>query len=267
MTNLQNYFGFKCEPFGSQLKLSDIHPLPGLKGFVERFTYAVRNRLVTVVTGDVGSGKSTSLRYAVSTLHPSECRILPVIATSGSRLELYRQLCMALGAASRSFSSAHLTATIRACLQDILAKHQTPVLVIDEAHLLRLDVFTQLHTLAQYGFDSESLLPIVFSGQMHLIDKLLYHTCRPLASRVMGKTLLQGLKRADMEAYLAHHLAIAGVSERLFSDEAITALHQGSGGLLRRAKHMARASLMAAAAENCHIVSAEHVRLASTEIL
>lgn len=267
MTNLQNYFGFKCEPFGCELKLCDIYPLPGLKGFVDRFTYAVRNRLVTVITGDVGSGKSTSLRYAASSLHPSECRILSLVATSGSLLELYRQLCMALGVASRSFSSAQLTATIRACLQDILAKRQTPVLIIDEAHLLRLEVFTQLHTLAQHDFDCESLLPIVLSGQMHLIDKLLYHTCRPLASRVLGKTLLQALKRADMEAYLTHHLAIAGISERLFSDEAITALHQGSGGLLRRANHMARASLMAAAAENVHLVSAEHVRLASTEIL
>ena len=53
----------------------------------------------------------------------------------------------------------------------------------------------------------------------------------------------------------------------LLSDQAVVAVHQGSGGLLRRADHLARGALMAAAREGCAVVSAEHVRLASTEIL
>jgi type II secretory pathway predicted ATPase ExeA len=70
-----------------------------------------------------------------------------------------------------------------------------------------------------------------------------------------------------MEGYLVHHLSIAGVRERLFADEAVTAIHQGSGGLLRKANLLARGALIAAAAEQSHVVSAEHVRLAATEIL
>jgi general secretion pathway protein A len=69
-----------------------------------------------------------------------------------------------------------------------------------------------------------------------------------------------------MEGYLKHHLEIAGVNEQLFSDEAILAIHQGPGGLLRRASLLAKAALMAAAREKCMVVSAEHVRMASTEI-
>lgn len=60
---------------------------------------------------------------------------------------------------------------------------------------------------------------------------------------------------------------IAGIREQLFSEEAILAIHQGSGGLLRRANILARGSLIAAAAEKCNIVSGEHVRIASTEII
>ena len=104
-------------------------------------------------------------------------------------------------------------------------------------------------------------------GQNNLLDKLRYHTSRPLASRVIGRSHLEGLKAKDMTGYLKHHLEVAGVSEQLFSDEAILAIHQGSGGLLRRANFLAKGALIAAAAEKCQVVAAEHVRIASTEII
>jgi type II secretory pathway predicted ATPase ExeA len=70
-----------------------------------------------------------------------------------------------------------------------------------------------------------------------------------------------------METYLNHHLKIAGVPQALFSPDAITAIQQGSGGLLRRANHLARGALVAAAHEKTQLVSSEHVRIASTELL
>ena len=108
---------------------------------------------------------------------------------------------------------------------------------------------------------------MILSGQNGLLDKLLFHTSRPFASRVVGRSHLEGLKIKDMQAYLQHHLQLAGGNERLLSEEAVVAIHQGSGGLLRRANSLARGGLIAAARENSQIVSAEHVRLASTEIL
>ncbi len=69
-----------------------------------------------------------------------------------------------------------------------------------------------------------------------------------------------------MTGYIAHHLEIAGVKERLFSEKAILAIHQGSGGLLRRANILARGALMAAAAEKYNMIG-EYVRIAATEII
>jgi len=69
-----------------------------------------------------------------------------------------------------------------------------------------------------------------------------------------------------MHAYLAHHLSIAGVKHNLFDQTALTAIQQGSGGLLRKANHLARGSLIAAAAKQNAMVNAEHVRLAATEV-
>jgi len=128
-------------------------------------------------------------------------------------------------------------------------------------------MFLQTKVCAQFEFNSKLVMPVIFSGQRNLIDKLLYHTSRPLASRVVGKTHLEGLKLKDMTGYINHHLEIAGVKEHLFCDEAVVAIHQGSGGLLRRANALARGSLVAAAKEKCSLITAEHVRLASTELL
>jgi type II secretory pathway predicted ATPase ExeA len=188
-------------------------------------------------------------------------------ASTGSSIEVYRQIAMALDNDGRFVSVARLTKTIRDILLDISLRKMTPVLLIDEANLMRLEVFAELQTLGQFDFDSKSVLPIILAGQNNLLDKLMFQTSKPLASRVIGRTHLEGLKLKDMAGYLKHHLEIAGLTQNLFADEAVLAIHQGSGGLPRRANALARGVLVAAANEKSQIVSGEHVRLASTEII
>ncbi len=265
--NYKTFFGFAGEPFSQDIRTENLYPLPALQSATERTLYAIGAGAVTVITGEVGSGKSTTLQYISGKLHPSLYRLIPVTASTGSCLEILRQICFALDVQCKSLSIATLLKTIRDILTEIIRKKQMPVLIIDEANLMRLEVFSQLHTLGQSALEAKSILPIILSGQNNLIDKLMYHSSRPLASRVIGRSHLDGLKLKDMTGYLKHHLEIAGIKEQLFSDEATLAVHQSSGGLLRRANNLAGGSLIAAAAEKCNVVSAEHVRIASTEII
>jgi general secretion pathway protein A len=146
-------------------------------------------------------------------------------------------------------------------------KRIKPVLVIDEASLMRLEVFSELHTICQFEKDSKPWLPIILAGQNNLIDKLTYRSSQPLASRVVAKSYLKGVDLKIMESYLRHHLAICGIDQMLFETNAVTAIHQASGGLFRKANHLARGALIAAASEQSQTANAEHVRLAATEIL
>jgi general secretion pathway protein A len=263
----KTFFGFQKEPFAQDIRVSDLFPLSSLNAVYERIKFALELGAATVITGEVGAGKSTSLRYASSRLHPSKYKIIPVIANNGTVMEIYRQIGLALNVESRSPSLTAVLKIVRSVISEIALRKETPVIVIDEAHLMRVEVFAQMHTLLQFDFDSKPIVPLVLAGHNTLIDKLLYHTSRSLASRVVGKSHLEGLKLKEMQSYLKHHLEIAGIKEQLFSDEAILAIHQGSGGLLRRANLLARGALMAAALEKLTVVSAEHVRLASTEII
>jgi general secretion pathway protein A len=261
------FFGLQKEPFAQDIPLEDLYPLPGLQAATERFLYALNLGAISIITGDVGSGKSTALRHAMGKLHPSQYRVVSIVATTGPMSDTLRQICNGFDVDGQTNSLARLIKTMKTIIIEINQRKQTPVLIIDEASLLRLGVFAQLHTISQFDMDSKPLLPIILAGQNNLVDNLMFHTSRPLASRIIGKSHLEGLKYKDMASYIKHHLKIAGVKEHLFPDEAILAIHQGSGGLLRRANLLAKGALIAAAREKCQLVSPEHVRRAATEIM
>ncbi|MEW6328423.1 MAG: AAA family ATPase [Thermodesulfobacteriota bacterium] len=264
--NYRAFFGLSKEPFPFELSIKDILETPELVSVSQRFDYAVRLGAIALVTGEIGSGKSTALRYAAAKLHPSEYRTICIIASSGSILEFYRFLLAELNIEKPSSSRAFMIRLIKNAIREMVGKKLKPVLIIDEASLMRLEVLAELHTITQFEQDSKPWLPMILAGQGNLIDKLMYRTSMPLASRIVARSHLTGVNRQDMEQYLEHHLSIAGVKTNLFDEAAVTAIHQGSGGLFRKANHLARGALIAAASHQSTRISAEHVRLASTEI-
>jgi len=266
-TNYRSFFGLKKEPFGSDISLKEILKTSELIDVKQRFDYIIRLGAIGLVTGEVGSGKSTAIRYAAEHLHPAEFKSLYLTASSGSIMEFYRQLVNELDFHIKTNSKAMMLRLIKKEITQLVCEKKIKVvLLVDEASLLQLEVFAELHTLCQFEKDSKPYLPIIFAGQNNLVDKLSYRSSQPLASRIVARSHLQGTDLAGMEDYLKHHLAIAGVKQNLFDQAAVTAIQQGSGGLFRTANHLARGALIAAAAQQHTVVKAEHVRLASTEI-
>jgi len=176
-------------------------------------------------------------------------------------------LGMDMGGVSRAVMLRRIRQEI---LELVQGKKLKIILVIDEASLLRLEVFAELHTLTQFEKDSKPILPIVLAGQSNLVDNLKdnlkYRSSLPLASRIVGRSHLEGVTREQMEQYLKHHLAISGVKNNIFDETAVTAIHQGSGGLFRKANHLARGAIIVAAKKKSMTINADHVRMAATEI-
>src|SRR4030067_378548 len=104
-THYRTFFGLRRETFAPCLAIQEILPTPpllaaaldieeilqtpALLAVADRFTYTIGLGAIALVTGEVGSGKSTALRWAASRLHPSEYRPLWITAFSGSLLEVY----------------------------------------------------------------------------------------------------------------------------------------------------------------------------------
>ena len=110
-------------------------------------------------------------------------------------------------------------------------------------------------------------MPLILCGQDLLLDHLMANDVRPLASRVLGRNHLESIKKEIMEEYLNHHIKLAGSTKQLFSEEAIFAIHQASGGLLRKANSLAKTGLLACSGDGSQTVSAEHIRIAATELI
>jgi len=87
------------------------------------------------------------------------------------------------------------------------------------------------------------------------------------ASRIVTRAHLKAVNRDKMEQYINPHLKITGLKNSPFDKQALTAIHQGSGGLFRKANHLARGALIAATTEKSQNVTAEHVRMADSELL
>jgi general secretion pathway protein A len=261
------FFEMQREAFAADIDLEHIMQTPALQSVTERVHYAMSIGAIALVTGEIGSGKSTALRYVTGMLHPSEYRSLYFVATTGPISELYRQVLYALGASMTGISKAIMVQRIKNELLELVQnKRLKVVLVIDEASLLRLEVFAELHTLTQFEKDSKPYLPIVLAGQANLADSLTYRSSLPLASRIVARSHLEGVSRTQMHDYLMHHLSICGVKHDIFENAAVTAIHQGSGGLFRKANHLARGAIIVAAKSKSSMVTADHVRTASTEI-
>ena len=265
--NYRIFFELQKEPFAADIPLEHILVTDTLKAVKKRIEYTIRLGAVALVTGEIGSGKSTALRYVVESLHPSQYRCLYLTASSGSRLELYRQLLDSLGMDNKGTSRAIMVRNIKQqILEMVNAKKLRTLLIIDEASMLRMEVLAELHTLVQFEKDAKPFLPLVLAGQNNLVDSLSYRAAMPLASRVIARSHLDAVNRSQMKEYLLHHLTIAGGNHDLFDDTALTAIHQGSGGLFRKANHLARGAIIAAAKQKCMTATADHVRMAATEI-
>lgn len=264
----KTYFGFKTEPFGKDIATKDLLKLPSMIGVKERFDYCLNLGGVMAVFGEVGSGKTTSIRWALSHYHPSELRAVNIVANTGSIMEFYKQMAWGLDLAPSSTSRSTLLAESKAAIKEIAtSKKQKVAVVIDEAQLLRRDVLAELHTTLNFDHDGANYMCLLLCGQSTLIDHLQYRAAAPLASRVMTKAHIKALSQMEMEEYINHHVRVAGVKKQLFEPPAITAIHQGSAGGLRRANQLASGGLFAASLEKREMVTAEHVRTAASELM
>jgi type II secretory pathway predicted ATPase ExeA len=173
MDNLRHFYGLKKDPFPQNVPVKDLYPLPALAPLKQRVFFAIQQKAISVITGDVGSGKSTSLRYVSSQCHQSEYHIIPVVGGEYGLMELYRLILMAFGIEFHSYQISFMIQKIREQIQEIASRKVTPILIIDEAHLFKRNVFTQLHTLTQFEFDSKPVMPMILCGQDGLMDNLM----------------------------------------------------------------------------------------------
>lgn len=262
----KTYFGMNGEPFPKDLPPQELFPSSQFLELSSRLNYLLNNRGIGLLTGEVGSGKTTALRAICHPLSPSLYKPLYLPNTNGSVLDLYNSLAELLAIVapgSRAKLYLHIHQEIIRLVEN---KKISPILVVDEAHLLRIEALEELRLLTNYHMDSKNLLTLILVGQPEIRRKLGLNINEPLNQRIIMRYHLEGISRSELPLYLKHCLSRTGVSHPLFSEPALEALYQASKGILRKLNLLAQNSLLACATNKAQIVDADHVRLAVTEI-
>ena len=262
---LQAHYGYTRMPFGRDLAPQMLHRTAGHSEAVARIAWCIQERALGVITGEVGSGKTVATRAATAGLDSSRHTIIylgnPAIGARG----LYTAIVTALGGVPRFHKASLIPQTADALAAEENERGKRVVVVVDEAHLLAPDQLEELRLLTNADMDSHSPFACLLVGQPTLRRRIKLGTFAALDQRIALRFAMPPMTQAETASYIAHHLALAGRADTLFSDDATTLIHQVSRGLPRAVNNLALQALVAAYATKKAIIDETSARAAVTE--
>ena len=263
----QEFYGFTRTPFSKTIPTRDLFPAAGQAELAARLTYLLRESGFGLVTGEVGSGKSTAVRAFAAGLDPNRFLVLYVANPTIGITGIYRELLTALGQ-QVPFGKPRMVAHLRSAFQDLaLHKHRAPVVIFDEAHLLSQPLLEQLRLLFSDQMDSHSLATILLVGHPDLRRTLRLAVHEPLAQRLAVRYHLGSLDLAETLAYVKHQVRVAGYpAGPIFTDDAIARLFDYTKGLPRRINQVCTTALLAGLIDHKNLIDETTIRKAIAEI-
>ncbi len=262
---LQSHWGFTRMPFGRGLAPSMLHRHPGHAEAVARICWCVDQHALGVITGEVGSGKTVAVRAAVAALDGSRHVIVYLPNPSVGMRGMLHHIVTALGHVPKFYTATLAPQAADALAAEHAERGRTPVVVIDEAHLLDNHQLEALRLLTNHNMDSGAPFAALLVGQPVLRQRLRLGVLAALDQRIAVRYTLIGMTAADTADYIRHHCRIAGREDTLFSDDAITLIHNAARGYPRAVNNLAVHALTAAFAGNKAIVDEKSARIAVTE--
>jgi type II secretory pathway predicted ATPase ExeA len=256
---LQQYFGFTRMPFGKSLAPGALHRHGAHAEAVARISWAVAERAIGVVTGEVGAGKTVAVRAALSALDPVRHQVIylgnPAVGSRG----LHR-------GSPHPHTAALIPQAADALATERAERGRVPVLVLDEAHLLSHDQLESVRMLTNQDMDSASPFACLLIGQPTLRRRIKMGTMAALDQRIALRFAMPPMTCEETAGYLKHHLALAGRSDPLFSDDAVALIHTTGRGLPRAVNNLAVQALLDVFIQNKTIVDEASARAAVAEV-
>lgn len=242
-------FNLSRAPFSAEIEPHSLFQSEAHAQCKARLDYLRRERGLAVITGEVGSGKSSVLRAFMRQLAPSSYLVLygAVPAVPGPLRAVVEGWLEQLGEKLPFNNLARCLHLLHQTLEAIDEKGRQPFLVLDEAHLLDQRGLLQLKSLLNYDMDSRLPLALVLAGGPKLARALSLPPLEEIRQRLLFAYPLSGLKRAELEPYLAARLKQAGCERQLFPPEIVDEMYRHTQGIPRRVNQLSNLCLVAAA--------------------
>jgi general secretion pathway protein A len=263
----EEYFGFTEKPFSLTPDPKYLFKSASHASAFELLQYAIRRREgFVVITGDIGTGKTTLCRAILEQIDKKTFTAL-VLNPFLAEEDLLRVILQEFGVVSREelrqgrvlgVSKAELIETLNEFLLSLQRLGAQAVLIIDEAQNLPLKVLEQIRILSNLETEKEKLLQVVLVGQLNLKDLLRRAELRQLDQRVSIRYDLKPLTPEETSQYVQHRLSVAGGGAAVtFTPKSLRCLHRYTAGIPRLINLLCdRALLSAYSAHTPRIVPA-----------
>jgi putative secretion ATPase (PEP-CTERM system associated) len=231
----QRYFGLKEKPFRITpdprfLYLSEKHAEA-----LDHLTYGIsQGEGFMVISGDVGTGKTTIIRSLLERLDDSKIKTAIILNPLLEINDLLKSILEDFGLSPKGNSKKELIDQLNSFLLSLNQEGGKAVVIIDESQNLAPDLLEELRSLSNLETDQEKLLQIVLVGQLELWNKLNDPNLRQLKQRISVNYRLEPLSLKEMKEYISHRLSIAGFrGEMAFSTRALRLVFRVSRGIPR----------------------------------
>lgn len=255
------FYGLSQTPFSRDIPTTELYSSIILEETLGRLEYAAKRQLFAVVTGECGTGKTTTIRKFKDLLDPAKFMVMYLADSKLTPRHFYKGLLEQLGCESKFYRGDakrqlhHEIELMRGihCLQ--------PVVIVDEAHLLDKEMLEEVRFLLNFKMDAQSPMSLILVGQNELWERFQLQSYAAIRQRIDLQCRLQHYDRSQVGEYVKRHLTYAGAEHDIFSDNAIDAVFRFSAGSARLVNKVCTHCLLYGAQNNRRIIDDHMVKL------
>ena len=263
---IEAFYNLKKLPFQKNIEPRDLFMTPAVLELKNRLEHIRDTRGMMLLTGMPGTGKTLNMSAFVNQLNANLYKFFYIPLSTVNPLEFYSQLCFYL-TKETCWRKSQLFRAIQNGVKDYVTNHKKiPIIILDEAHLLKNENFYELQIISNFDMDTLDPFIMIISGQPHLSERLMRPIHQSFNQRFALKFVLPSLTKEQTPSYIEHHLRLAGKKDPVFDENAVNAIHQNAMGIPRVINTLALKSLTIGAIEKKDRLTEEEVYRASQEL-
>ena len=230
----KSFFKLQRSPFGASPDPHFLYMMPHTREALAGLEYSISARKgVTVLTGEVGTGKTTLLRSTIEKLNKQRIFTAFVFNPRFEVLDFLEFVLCDFGLIPTSRTKSGMLLQLNRWLVECYRHQETCVILVDEAQNCSWELLEEIRLLTNLETASEKLVQIILSGQPELEQRLKQNDTRQLRQRVSLWCRTYPLNAEETSHYIKERLAIAGSEEEIFPPAAVALIYQASGGIPR----------------------------------
>ncbi|MDO9530495.1 MAG: AAA family ATPase [Syntrophales bacterium] len=261
------YWGLKRFPFENVPDPNFMYYSPEHEEALARFLYVVKeNKGMVLLTGEIGSGKTTLSRVLIQQLSNIKFDVALIINPVLEPMDFLREILYNLGVNFDKDKNFHKSDYLNMLHEKILenVRNSTATLLIfDEAHLIPDKTFEEIRLLLNFQLNDKFMLTIILLGQPEL--RSIIKNMKQLDQRVAIRYHLNPLSYNETVRYVVFRFKKAGLTRNIITRQAVDEIYRYSEGLPRLINNICDISLMTGFISKARIIDSKIIKEAARD--